>query len=302
MTKEYHSTNELIDLRDLFLIIRKKKIFILISIISFSIAFVVYSKINYTEPLTEVRITLKDPQSTDIHFDPAYNLYDEFIKNLLSYDNLINYLESQNDEYLVELKKNLSKKNLSLSSFFRDKLFLGRVESKTSDSNIFYLRHPKNLNGVLILNDYTIFITQEEKLKLFNYKKKKLSSQIENTKKNIAIATKLGFEKPFFNYINLQNINFDFNNANFKSNNFDKEDLSFYNGTIVLSEKLIELNRLENNLNIKNVEFNTILDKASFHNDIDNNFSILKMALLGMLTGFLLSSAVSFLNFSSIKK
>ena len=83
MTKEYHSTNELIDLRDLFLIIRKKKIFILISIISFAIAFVVYSKINYTEPLKEVRITLKDPQSTDIHFDSPYNLYDEFIKNLL---------------------------------------------------------------------------------------------------------------------------------------------------------------------------------------------------------------------------
>ena len=79
-------------------------------------------------------------------------------------------------------------------------------------------------------------------------------------------------------------------------------DLGFYKGTIVLSEELNELNRLKNDLHAINVKHDVILDKAKFYYYVDSTYSILTMAILGMLTGFLLSILVSFFNFSLMKK
>jgi len=287
MTKKYYPTNELIDLMDLLLLIWKKKIFVLISIISFSIAFVVYSKINYAAPLKEARITLKDPQSTNIHFEVGYKFYDEFVKNLLSRDNLIIYLESRNDKDSEELKKKLTIDN---------RIFVGLVESNSKvDNSKFYFRYPKNLNGESIFNNYVIFTAENEMKKFLNFKKNEISFIIERTEKNILIATKLEIEKPIFN-VNNMNINI------FDNKRTVLDDLGFYKGTIVLSEELKELNRLKNNLHAINVKYDVILDKAKFYYHVETNYSVLSMAILGMLTGFLLSILVLFFNFSLMKK
>ena len=205
----------------------------------------------------------------------------------MSRDNLIFYLQSQNDKASEELKKNLT---------FDNRIFVGSVESNSKvDNNKFYFRYPKNLNGESIFNNYVIFTAENEMIKFLNFKNNEISFLIERTQKNILIATKLEIEKPISNFSYL-NINI-LDNKRTALN-----DLGFYKGTIVLSEELNELNRLKNDLHAINVKHDVILDKAKFYYYVDSNYSILTMAILGMLTGFLLSILVSFFNFSLMKK
>jgi len=308
MNKKYYSTDDEIDLRDLFLLVWRNKILVLFFIIFGSILSVIYSTNSSSDDLKlkVAHITLKPPSIFDgdlgeflpdkANFNNVNNqngFFFEFQRNLLSNDSIISFLENEKDEELDKLKKNLSKKKLTFRQYFTNQILIGEVEINGKVVvNKFFFRYPKNLNGENIFNNYVNFVKDQTIKDFNNFKQSELLLRIEKTKQSLFIAEKLKIISPF-------------NNATININNniyLDKSNFDYFKGTIVLSEELLYLNELLKKNSLKDIVYNPILDKAKSVNIIENEFAVFKSALLGMLAGFLLSFVVLFIRFSLIKK
>jgi hypothetical protein len=237
-----------------------KKIYIILSSLSFSFLFFIYNiNLNNNLNFLKSEITLKRPSSEIFNIygnllysenadnlSPAENFFIDFVIRLKSKDNLENYLKNNFEKADIE---NLGSKFFKTSLNSQIKFGEKKNQYTSKDSPSFYFIYPKGVQGHLLLNDYILQtgdILQME-LKENLIKNLKFNMSIDYSEKNI---TELGKKK--------------INNLNFVIDHIEKNDF----------------------------KYNPISGSASEGKPIEN---IGKFVLFGLLFGFFMSLLYFFL-------
>jgi LPS O-antigen subunit length determinant protein (WzzB/FepE family) len=196
---------------------------------------------NYPFELLDIyNKKLSRPERTfHLDFNSDYNL------NLLSYDNLNDFLEQSKIEELNGLKKFLISNNISSRAYFADGNF-GLYTSDKKENVIKYFVHfPYEKGGDIFLNNYIIF-TKNKTLNTFKNKLRLLlEDKITNYEENLEIAKKLNLLEPVL--IRPQSDN----------------DGLYYKGSKVLIEEIKFYKILKKNLDNNTLDYNPILDVAT---------------------------------------
>lgn len=296
--------NHEIDLGHFVRLFWREKILILsISIICSLIGYI-FTPSKHQEFITE--ITLKDPP-TQI-FEP-YML--ETI-NALTINNINNNIKNNSNDivaqYILDFKLNfLSTKHLEIflehsSEFYNFKDFLklkninvnryfdgnrfGLVKEKNAViPNKFFLVFPKELDGVVFLNNYTDFIKKKTIIELKNNLKLTIQNKINDNEQALEIASIIGLEDPIL--------------KSAKKNQLlpEVEDL-FYKGSKVLSQNIINLKKLLIKLENDPFNYDPKLDRSAI-----SEFNSKRLTFdyfSGLILGFILSCLIIFFR-SSIR-
>lgn len=178
----------------------------------------------------------------------AQQFNDEFKVNLLSDDNLAQFVENYNK--INDFKNNLKEKNISVRNYFKGKFENAEDKSKQI-SNKYFLTYSESLPAETFLNDYIIF-TQEKSLMIF--KKvliQKIHAQIKLYQQNLKIAENIDLKNPILqSMIEGRGL-------------INEPEALFYKGTKVLSQQLIFLNNLLDETQNLKLDYNPILESTS---------------------------------------
>lgn len=179
-------------------------------------------------------------------FDYYYNL------NFISDDNLIQFAEQNKD--IGEFKTYLKNKNIDLKDFFIRKLenTLKNSIGQAITNYEYSLTFEGPLQGEKFLNNYAIYIKNKTEADFKQYLMKSISNEINILEQNLVIAEKLKMKQPIL-----------FNLAEKNSITINEPKETYYKGTIILSQQLIYLKELYNEVKQLKVDYDPILLKAS---------------------------------------
>lgn len=275
-----------IDLRDLIKKLWKEKILILSISIICSLLSYYYAFLKPQEFKTQ--IILKDPPpqifesyNSFILNNKDKSIFEQFIYeyklNLLSLDNLQSFLEESRE--FDNFKGYLKSRNISAKKYFFNTI--SEVNEKnTIIPNKYLLNHSKELDGAIFLDNYVEFIRKKTIFDLKNNLKLVLQNSINENMDALEIAKKIQLENPIT-----------------KTNQYsvvtnEKKEL-FYNGTKVLSENILNLNKKIVKLENDNFDYNIILQKSI--TVPYNQINFLSYFAIGLISGLFLSLGIIFL-------
>jgi hypothetical protein len=276
-----------IDLRKTIKILWKEKILILSISLIFTVLGYVYSTFQpkiYKTTITirDIPLYLLEPyEGLTTKSQLAIRFNDEFKLNLLSIDTLAQFLEE--DDKMYDFKNHLKEKNISVREYFQSVTGKSKFEliihKKDDISKKYSITYSKLLLGESFLNNYISFVQQKTTAMLKEELTQNILNDIANHQKHLEIAKKISLEKPAALGLTMSGFN---NNITNNENN-----LLFYQGTTVLSEKIIYLTELLNKT--KNLTFNysPILEQASMEVVISKYPEI--YIVIALLLGFFLS-------------
>jgi hypothetical protein len=210
------------------------------------------------------------------NFIDEYN--NDFFHNLLSRKNLIFFLEQSGD--LDSFKKSLGKSSNNFSDFFNNNRF---GQTKVKDKIIFnkiFLVYPDKFNGLDFLAKYVLFIKNKTIIELKN----KLISIIKNNilmhEQALEIAYKINLLDPILKSYNQYNIV------------VNEPEALFYRGVNVLTQEIINQEKLLKKLETEKFEYNPILDnEVSIY--LNSNYNKSNF-FIGSFFGFFLSCLIIF--------
>jgi LPS O-antigen subunit length determinant protein (WzzB/FepE family) len=179
--------------------------------------------------------------------DVITDLNEEIKLNLLSRDNLIKFYESNNK--ITDLKNYLKEKNISISNYFEGKL---NIEFETAEHMQKYsLTFTKPLAGENFLTNYVNYVKKKTFIEMKKQLIKKILNEINFYEHNLKIAEIINLSNPILQSTG-QNISL-----------LAEPEALFYRGTKVLSQELIYLNLLLNDVKNTTYDNNIILHKAT---------------------------------------
>lgn len=286
-----------VDLRKILIQLWKEKILILFVCLAFMVVGYVYGtfqpKIYKTEIIIRyapsflfepyrsfLNLTKEQQQQQDI----ATLFNNEFKFNLLSLDNITQFVEKNNE--IGVFKSYLNKENIDARKYFKERLKLV-PNQENNIANRYSLTFQKPLPGEQFLNGYIIFIKQQT-MEIF---KQQLTQMIVNEinvhKQNLVFAEIINLENPILKSMNEGNTNY----------NSNESAPLFYKGTKVLSQKLFYLNQLLNQTKDLTLAYDPILEKASVPSLISTSNPSLTFAAIGFLLGVFLSLIIILISF-----
>jgi LPS O-antigen subunit length determinant protein (WzzB/FepE family) len=283
----YLADNE-IDLRKIIKILLKEKILILSISLIFTVLGYVYS--TFQPKIYKTLITIRDIppyllepyDSLTTKSQLAIRFNDAFKLNLLSIDTLAQFLEE--DDKMYDFRNHLKEKNISVREYFKSvagKLKFEVIIHKKDDiSKKYSITYSKPLLGESFSNNYIIFVQQKTIAMLKEEITQNILNDITNHQNHLEIAKKIGIEKPILGPV--------LTISSFSNNIVTNEkNVLFYQGTTVLSLKIIYLTELLNKT--KNLTFNysPILEQASKELLISKYPEI--YIVIALLIGFFLS-------------
>ena len=283
-----------IDLADIIRLLYREKILILsISIICGLLGYLIAS-FQPQEFRTEIKFQNPPPQL----FEP-YNFLTnnnnnnknnnnnnyagqfifDFKLKFISLDNLESFLqESQNHD---NFKEYLKSKNTTVQKYFKNNF--GQVKEKNTiiDNKYFLFFEKKYLDGDIFLNNYAEFTKKKSITELKKNLKLLIENRINSYEQALVAAKSINLENPILKSLNnqVQVVN-------------EPEDL-FYKGSKILTQNIIDLQKLLKKLENDQFNFNLILDKAS--QPTLNSLDLYLFFVFGLIIGFLLSLVIIFL-------
>jgi hypothetical protein len=303
MNKIYHyqEKNE-IDLKALIRRLWNEKILILIFSVSCMSLFYLYT-LTFTEEF-KTDVIIQDPpyqvfEKYDKLFEKlernhtkiiednkneryAVSLFNHNFKlNLLSKNNLENFIQQskETDDFKVFLKKS----NISASQYFLGYRFGELKEKDKKNSNRYFLIFPKELEGPIFLNNYVEFTKNKTKVDFMNKIKMSLSILLTEYEENLVIAKQIGLENPFIKFNEII-INLPLN----------ERSSYYFEGTKVLSQKIIFTKKLISELEANQFDYNPILDEALIISKVSHIYQPLYI-LGGLVFGFFSSLIIIFI-------
>jgi len=178
----------------------------------------------------------------------AKQFNDEFKLNLLSIDNLVQFVENNNK--INDFKNNLKEKDISVKSYFTGKFELV-IDKNKRTLNKYSLTYSESLPGETFLNDYIIF-AQQKALTIFKKTQtQKIIAEINLYQEHLKIAEKIDLKNP---------ISLSLTEGRVMMN--EPEPL-FYKGTKVLSQQIFFYNNLLNETKNFTLDYNHILESVS---------------------------------------
>lgn len=195
-----------------------------------------------------------------------FDFNQNFILNLASLDNLINFYEKNTK--IDNIKSKLSEENTNMYSFFKKKLQYVQDRNKTFST--FTFTYPSTFPGLQFLNDYVAFTKLETERMYKNQITQILKLKLNNYKFNLQLQSQFKDEK-----------------TEELINGYENNSLSDMNYKITQSQ----INRLEYFLNkVKDlsVDYDPILEKASSSYIVSKSPFImaLQSSLLGLIISF----------------
>jgi LPS O-antigen subunit length determinant protein (WzzB/FepE family) len=272
-----------IDLREITISLWKKKFFILITTLIFTIAGYIYSTLQHK--VYQSTFTIRD--APEILFEKykslnvvreskvqkeyyekkqeyldmfitsnsnsiASNFNQEFKLNLISIDNLINFVEQ--NKKLDEFKSYLKKNNIETRAYFQNKYnFEFIYYQKNKKQNQYTFTFSKTSPVKDFIDDYIIYTKQVAENIIREQLIHGLKNQIEIYNQNIEIAKIINLEDPIIKF---------FRESKFNTSLYEHTEL-FYKGTIILSKEKFYLEQLLKQTENLTLNYNPILDKAS---------------------------------------
>lgn len=210
-------------------------------------------------------------------------IFGEFIfdlnSNLLSLDNLESFLEQSKE--MDNFKEFLKIKNVSAKQYFQDNKFGAVREKNQIIPNKFFLIYPIELGGDNFLNKYVEFTKKKTQIEFIYKIRTTLLNTIAQYEKSLQVAQEIKLESPII----IQN----------STNNtvLNEPDALFYKGTKVLSQQISQFKKILPKINISEIDYNLILDKASVPSSVSKSQFL--YALAGLVFGFFLSLIIIFL-------
>ena len=288
--KNSYLVDDEIDLRDLIKSLWREKILILSISIICGLAGYLYASFQLQQFKTEIVIKNPPPQlfepyinitntNTNTNTNDSNSITAQFVSNfkinLASLDNLQSFVEESRE--FDNLKEYLKSNNISVRKYLKNNI--DEVNKKDFiTSNKYSLVFTKELDGDLFLKNYIEFIKKKTVLEL----KKNLKLSIENklTKFENALenAKLINLENPILGMLNLktQSIN-------------ETEDL-FYYGSKILSQEIIYLKRLL--IKLENDQFNyEIISEKPSNFPVQEMFNF-KYSVIGIIFGLFLSLGI----------
>ena len=291
-----------VDLRKILIQLWKEKILILFVCLAFMVVGYVYGIFQPKIYKTEIIIryapsSLFEPYRSFLNLAKeqqkqqqqqqqgiATLFNNEFELNLLSLDNITQFVEKNNE--IGVFKSYLNKENIDARKYFKERFKLV-PNQKNNIANRYSLTFQKPLPGEQFLNGYIIFIKQQT-MEIF---KQQLTQMIVNEinvhKQNLVFAEIINLENPILKSMNEGNTNY----------NSNESAPLFYKGTKVLSQKLVYLNQLLNQTKDLTLAYDPILEKASVPSLISTSNPSLTFAAIGFLLGVFLSLIIILISF-----
>jgi LPS O-antigen subunit length determinant protein (WzzB/FepE family) len=290
---------------DLLIILREiwknKILIILISLVFITIGYL-YGVFKSDAYRTEIKIR-NLPEFSDLTFFSnglkeitrldSSNIYDpdltknltksfneEFKLNLLSTDNLNEFMEQNNE--IEEFKSYLRNKNIDFKKYF-----LGRfvnVNNRFDNSNLYSLNFEKPLQGDKFLNDYVVYTFKKTEKEFKEKMIKNVISMIQLNKNNLKDAKEIISANSIYQF-----------KDDIKNTQENKFDPAYYNYAKQVSANILSQENFL--ILVKNFKFehNPILDKASYP------YSILPSKIISIfisfIIGLILSIFIIFLKF-----
>lgn len=293
--KSYNSSEKNIDINDIFNFLYnfyKEIIFILIISFISGISFYSY-KLGHSIKEVKSEIEIRIPsmvifqsylldfkaEKREFYYKNLINEYNNnFYENLFSRKNLIFFLEQSGD--LDNFKKSLGKSSNNFSDFFNNNRF-GKVQVKDKILlNKIFLVYPDKFNGEDFLAKYVLFSSNKTIRELKNKLITIIKDNILIYEQALEIAKKINLLDPILisNRVYITTVN-------------EPESL-FYKGVNVLTQEIINQEKLLKKLETEKFEYNPILDN-SVTIYLNSNFNKSNF-FIGSLFGFFLSSLIIF--------
>ena len=278
---------------------KNKNLILSFSVAGFLIAFILTLNLSIYK---KAKITIKDPPKhlftyydnlirlSVISFDrtldaPYITIYkSNLLRDLESQDNLSSFLNKfnyTNDEFIFNTENYYTTDNYYTKEKTKSNVFFGVYEDKT--------------NGEEILRNYIKATQKKTTEELILTLEKDIKASIDFYEGEISIAKKLGIIEP----INLNYYNTYKDNKLSSYQSLTPPPEIYYMGTIVLSIRLTELKNSLAKLNIKNFDYDIILDDSR-HIENQNNY-INEKRIAGFLIGFILSLLILYVKFFFLK-
>jgi capsular polysaccharide biosynthesis protein len=166
-----------------------------------------------------------------------------FKANLLSLDTAVEFAENNNK--ISYFKKNHQKKNISINNYFKEKLKIEINKEKI------ILNYSDFFPGEIFLNDYVNFV-KEKTLTSFKIElTQRTLSEISLYQDNLKIAEKIKLDTP------LQS------NSQVVVNNSSAYTELFYQGSTVLTQKLLVSSNFLNKIKNLTLDYDPIVQKAT---------------------------------------
>jgi len=223
---------------------------------------------------------LKNPTNQNSSINPV--IFGEFIldlnSNLLSLDNLESFLEQSKE--MDNFKEFLKIKNVSAKQYFQDNKFGAVREKNQIILNKFFLIYPIELGGDNFLNKYVEFTKKKTQIEFIHKIRTTLLNTIAQYEKNLQVAQEINLERPIILQPSTNNTV------------LNESDILFYNGTKVLSKQISQLKKKLPKINISEIDYDVILDKASVPSRVSKPLFLYPLA--GLVFGFFLSLIIIF--------
>ena len=275
-----------IDLGEIIKTLWNEKILILSISFFFMVAGYVYGALQ--PKIYKTEITIRETPSSFLFefYRPFFStkqqgavkqFNDNFNLTLLSLDTLVQFVEETNT--INDFKNYLKEKKISYRNYFKGK-FEPVVDNKNI-SNKFTLTYSQPLPGETFLNNYILFAAQQTMTIFKQQLTQIIINEINIHQYHLEIAKKFELENPIL--LSMADGRIVFN----------EPDALFYKGTKVLTQKIIYLNKLLNEIKNLSIDYNPILDQASSGSLITKSPII--YALASLLSGLFFSLIIVFI-------
>lgn len=288
---------EQIDMRQIIFNIWKEKITILattllITIIGFALVYEKNPK-KFTSTITvrdapnhffeEYRpFLIKDffqsNQGQPVGIAESFN--NEFELNLLSIENLLVFFEENNK--IEAFKDYLKKNNISARDYFNGGLKILIDTDKKSAGRKYYLSYTPPLNADDFLNNYIAYTKIKTEKIIIEQILERIQVEIKVHEQTLNIAKRLDIIKPYL--------------FGEKNTGYIQDSQSYYRGTEVITQQIINLNDLLKRTKEFKLNYNPILIKASSSMSFHLNkkeaknpiFNLMAFILLGLILSIII--------------
>lgn len=259
-----------IDLKKIILTLWKEKYLILIITLVFTVAGFIYGILQLKQPkVYQSTIILRDVPKGQFGkytiFLSDSNFNQEFKLNLISLNNLVNFVEQ--NKKIDEFKSYLKTNNIKTSTYFKGK-FQSVTNKENKLTNQYTLNFSIELPGTEFLDDYIIFTKQVTENEFKNQLKERIKNEIEIYDQNLEIAKTINLENPIL--------------KSFAQGNtvVNEPQALFYKGSKVLSLKKHYLEELLKEIDNSNIfNYNPIIAKASNSTLVTKSSAIIFMSI-----------------------
>ena len=274
-------------------ILKNKNLILSFSVAGFLIAFILTLNLGTYE---KAKIIIKNPPNN------LFSSYDDLIKvNLHNFDSRNSALNSGRyyKKYESILNINLLSKD-NLDNFLSKNNYTSKQFSFTPLLNqnekmihqIYFGIYNRDVNGLEILTNYINYIKGKTTNELVKILEKDMEQSIALYEKEILIAEKLNIIQPA--NIGLSPFIPTENNLQ-----FSYQQPIYYMGSLVLNLRLNELKKSLAKLDVKNFDYNIILDNSRYIENEKNYINEKRIA--GFLIGFILSLLILYVKFFFLK-